>query len=241
MQEEQMHRDTKFLRYSRQIFMEEVSILGQKNIAAAKILIVGAGGLGSPIIQYLAAAGVGTLGIVDFDDLELHNLNRQVIHSEQGIGKNKANNAKVFVENLNSSIKVIPYTVRLDAETIPEIAAGYDLIIDGSDNFETRYLVNDFAVQAGIPLVYGSIFAFEGQVAVFNLKGSKHLRDLFPEPPHPEDIQTCDQYGVLGPLPGVVGSLMAMMALKICIGMEVKINQLTLINLQDWTFTTVGY
>lgn len=230
-----------FKRYSRQIFMEEVSIEGQRKINAAKVLIIGAGGLGSPVIQYLAAAGVGKLGVVDFDDLEIHNLNRQVIHQEKFIGKPKVESARNFIAEFNTSIEFIPIHEKLDAMNIQDIFEGYDLIVDCSDNFDTRYLINDFCVKFKIPLVYGSIFSFEGQVAIFNYKGSKSLRDLFPEAPKDEDIQNCDQFGVLGALPGIVGSMMAMLALKVIIELPVQSNLLTIIDCYEWKFTQIKF
>ncbi len=230
-----------FKRYSRQIFMEEVSIEGQRKINAAKVLIIGAGGLGSPVIQYLAAAGVGKLGVVDFDNLEIHNLNRQVIHQEKFIGKPKVESARNFIAEFNTSIEFIPIHEKLDAMNIQDIFEGYDLIVDCSDNFDTRYLINDFCVKFKIPLVYGSIFSFEGQVAIFNYKGSKSLRDLFPEAPKDEDIQNCDQFGVLGALPGIVGSMMAMLALKVIIELPVQSNLLTIIDCYEWKFTQIKF
>lgn len=230
-----------FKRYSRQIFMEEVSIEGQRKINVAKVLIIGAGGLGSPVIQYLAAAGVGKLGVVDFDDLEIHNLNRQVIHQEKFIGKPKVESARNFIAEFNTSIEFIPIHEKLDAMNIQDIFEGYNLIVDCSDNFDTRYLINDFCVKFKIPLVYGSIFSFEGQVAIFNYKGSKSLRDLFPEAPKDEDIQNCDQFGVLGALPGIVGSMMAMLALKVIIELPVQSNLLTIIDCYEWKFTQIKF
>lgn len=230
-----------FKRYSRQIFMEEVSIEGQRKINAAKVLIIGAGGLGSPVIQYLAAAGVGKLGVVDFDDLEIHNLNRQVIHQEKFIGKPKVESARNFIAEFNTCIEFIPIHEKLDAMNIQDIFEGYNLIVDCSDNFDTRYLINDFCVKFKIPLVYGSIFSFEGQVAIFNYKGSKSLRDLFPEAPKDEDIQNCDQFGVLGALPGIVGSMMAMLALKVIIELPVQSNLLTIIDCYEWKFTQIKF
>jgi len=221
--------------------MEEVSIEGQKRINASKVLVIGAGGLGSPVIQYLAAAGVGKLAVIDFDILETHNLNRQIIHQESFIGKSKVESAKFFVDHFNSGIEFIPINEKLTEDNISSIFSNYDLIIDGSDNFTTRYLVNDNCIKLNKPLVYGSIFSFEGQVAVFNYQGSKNLRDLFPSPPNPEDVQNCDQFGVLGALPGIIGSMMAMMALKIIIGLPVQVNQFTLVDCYNWTFIQIKY
>lgn len=230
-----------FLRYSRQIFIEEIGVEGQRKISSAKVLVVGAGGLGSPVIQYLAAAGVGTLAVVDFDVLEIHNLNRQVIHSEKNIGKLKVAGALEFVSSLNPDVHFIPINEKITKENIYTLLSSYDIVIDGSDNFTTRYLVNDACVALGKTLVYGSILSFDGQVAVFNYNGSKNLRDVFPEPPNEEHIPDCDNLGVLGALPGIVGSIMAMQTLQIICGLEVMTNTLLLINTRKWEFTKVGF
>lgn len=234
-------KSTAFSRYSRQIFIEEIGVAGQRKIMQSKILVIGAGGLGSPVIQYLAAAGVGTLGIVDFDLLEEHNLNRQIIHRTSDIGNRKIDSAARFVQALNPLIKVETYPVKLTAENATHLIQDYDLIIDGSDNFTTRYLVNDVCVAGQKPLVYGSIFGFEGQLAVFNHLGSKNLRDLFPEPPTANDVPDCDSNGVLGALPGIIGSMMAMQALKIVTGLPVDSNQLTIVDTMHWNFTKINF
>lgn len=221
--------------------MEEISVEGQQKIHASKVLVIGAGGLGSAIIPYLAAAGVGTLAVVDFDTVEIHNLNRQIIHQEKFIGKPKLESVTNYISQFNSDITFIPISQRLDEQNVAEISKDYDLILDGSDNFETRYLVNDYCVQTNKPLVYGSIFSFEGQVSLFNYLGSKNLRDLFPEPALDEEVQNCDQFGVLGALPGIVGSMMAMLALKVIIGLPVQENLLTIIDCKQWKFTQVHY
>jgi len=230
-----------FTRYSRQVFIEEIGVEGQRKIRAAKVLVIGAGGLGSPVIQYLAAAGVGTLAVADFDTLEIHNLNRQVIHQEKNVGKPKVESASSFVSALNSDVNFIPINEKVTSENVQHIISPYDIIIDGSDNFKTRYLVNDACVQLGKTLVYGSILSFEGQVAVFNHKGSKNLRDIFPETPKQENLPDCDSLGVLGPLPGIVGSIMAMQTLQIICDLNVMSNQLLLIDAKNWTFNKVGF
>ncbi len=234
-------KDHLFARYSRQIFIEEVGIEGQRKIMAAKVLVVGAGGLGSPVISYLAAAGVGHLGIADFDQVELHNLNRQTIHKESSVGKLKVDSAEQFVEDLNSTIQLEKIAKKITKENIVEILKPYDVIIDGSDNFSTRYLVNDTCVDQQKTLIYGSIFAFEGQVAVFNYKGSKDLRAIFPDAPAPDEVPNCDKNGVLGPLPGIVGSMMAMLALKVICDLPVETNQLTIIDTWGWRFTNISF
>ncbi|WP_294314672.1 HesA/MoeB/ThiF family protein [uncultured Chryseobacterium sp.] len=230
-----------FVRYSRQIFIEEIGLEGQRKIMNAKVLVIGAGGLGSPVIQYLAAAGVGKLGVVDFDEVERHNLNRQVIHNESSVGISKVESAEQFVKNLNHQVNFTGHQLKMDAANAEELISDYDIIIDGSDNFTTRYLVNDTCVKLGKPLVYGSILSFSGQVAVFNYQGSRNLRDIFPEPPSDENIPDCDSLGVLGPLPGIVGSMMAHLALNLITGLPVPVNKLTLIDTFSWTFQAVDF
>lgn len=235
-----MKQNERFIRYSRQIFIQEIGVEGQRKIMRAKVLVVGAGGLGSPVIQYLAAAGVGTIAVTDFDKVELHNLNRQIIHQEKNIGRAKTESAAQFVCGLNSGIKFITIDKKIDAINVAPILKGYDIIVDGSDNFTTRYIINDACVFLNKPLVSGSIFAFEGQMAVFNYKGSKNLRDVFPDIPEADDIADCDRNGVLGPLPGIIGSMMAMQVLKIITGLSVDINQLVIFDTLNWNFVKVN-
>ncbi|WP_407847859.1 HesA/MoeB/ThiF family protein [Chryseobacterium sp. KCF3-3] len=234
-------KEDHFSRYSRQIFIEEIGLEGQKKIRSSKVLVIGAGGLGSPVIQYLAAAGVGTLGIIDFDHVELHNLNRQIIHTENRVGFSKVKSAEIFVEELNHQVKLTGIEEKINEENIEEILSQYDIIVDGSDNFSTRYLVNDTCVKLNKTLVYGSILGFSGQVAVFNHNGSKNLRDIFPEPPFDEDVPDCDSLGVLGALPGMIGSMMALQALKIITDLPVIVNQLTLVDTLNWRFQTIDF
>lgn len=230
-----------FSRYSRQIFIEEIGLEGQRKIMNSKVLVIGAGGLGSPVIQYLAAAGVGALGVADFDEVELHNLNRQVIHNENSIGVSKVKSAETFVKNLNDQVEFVGIEEKIIDENIEGIFSQFDIIIDGSDNFKTRYLVNDTCVKLKKPLVYGSILGFSGQVAIFNYHGSKNLRDIFPEPPFDENLPDCDSLGVLGALPGIVGSMMANLALKIITDLPLQLNQLTLIDTLNWRFQTIDF
>lgn len=236
-----MKNEDLFKRYSRQIFIEEIGIRGQQKIMDCKILVIGAGGLGSPVIQYLTAAGIGTLGVADFDDVELHNLNRQVIHSEESVGRSKVKSATKFAKKLNSQVRFIAIDKKIDKGNIVEIISPFDIIIDASDNFSTRYLINDTCVQLSKPLVYGSILAFTGQAALFNYKGSKNLRDIFPEPPSEEDLPDCDTLGVLGPLPGIVGSMMANLTLNMITNVSTPINQLTLIDTFNWRFQQIKF
>ncbi|MDQ1160339.1 molybdopterin/thiamine biosynthesis adenylyltransferase [Chryseobacterium sp. SORGH_AS 447] len=234
-------KGNQFERYSRQIFIEEIGLEGQRKIMNAKVLVIGAGGLGSPVIQYLSAAGVGTIGVVDFDEVELHNLNRQVIHNEHSVGISKVESAGEFVKNLNHQVSFIKHHVKIDTSNAEELISDYGIMVDGSDNFTTRYLVNDTCVKLEKPLVYGSILGFSGQVAVFNIHGSKNLRDIFPEPPSDENLPDCDSLGVLGALPGIVGSMMANVALNIITDLPVPVNKLTLIDTFNWNFQTIDF
>lgn len=221
--------------------MEEISIEGQKKLDQSRVLVIGAGGLGSAILPYLAAAGIGRLGVIDFDQVEFHNLNRQVIHQEKFVGQSKIKSAESYIQQFNSDIEFIGYNTKLTSRNIEEIFSAYDMIVDGSDNFETRYLVNDYCVSMGKTLIYGSIYSFEGQIAVFNYQGSKNLRDIFPSAPNSEDVPNCDQFGVLGALAGMTGSMMAMLALKVILEIKVPINQLTIIDSKHWSFLQVGF
>jgi molybdopterin/thiamine biosynthesis adenylyltransferase/rhodanese-related sulfurtransferase len=203
-------------RYSRHLLIPEVGEDGQQRLLDARVLLVGAGGLGSPASLYLAAAGVGTLGIVDADVVDESNLQRQIVHSTDRLGDPKVASAKRTLEALNPDVRVIPYEERLTSENVERILAdGWDVIVDGADNFPTRYLVNDASVWHGIPVVHGSIFRFEGQVTVFRPGEGPCYRCLFPKPPPPELAPSCAEGGVLGVLPGIIGSLQANEALKL--------------------------
>ena len=209
-------------RYSRHLIIPDVGVNGQKRLKNAKVLVIGAGGLGSPALLYLAAAGVGTLGIVDFDVVDESNLQRQVIHGQSDVGKLKAASAQESIAEVNPFVKVHLHTDRLDSSNALEIFRDYDLIVDGTDNFATRYLVNDAAVLLGKPYVWGSIFRFEGQVSVFwedapNGKGLNY-RDLYPEPPPPGMVPSCAEGGVLGVLCASIGSIMVTEAIKLLTG-----------------------
>ncbi|WP_426274564.1 HesA/MoeB/ThiF family protein [Chryseobacterium sp. S-02] len=236
-----MKNEDTFARYSRQIFIEEIGLKGQRKIMNAKVLVIGAGGLGSPVIQYLAAAGVGTLGVADFDEVELHNLNRQIIHNENTVGILKVKSAENFVKKLNHQVRFISIEQKIDETNAEKIISLFDIIVDGSDNFKTRYLVNDICVKLKKPLVYGSILGFSGQVAIFNCNGSKNLRDIFPEPPSDGNLPDCDSLGVLGALPGIVGSMMANLTLKIITDLPLNLDQITLIDTLEWRFQTVDF
>lgn len=230
-----------FLRYNRQVILPEIGDEGQEKLKKAKVLVIGAGGLGCPILQYIATAGVGTIGIVDFDKIEIHNLHRQILYTEDQIGLPKATTAKATIEKLNPLIEVQPFEEKLTAENASRLIADFDIVVDGSDNFSTRYLVNDTCVTLGKPLVYGSILGFEGQLAVFNHQGSKNLRDLFPEPPNPKDVPNCSFNGVLGTLPGMIGTMMAHETLKLIIGLPSLKNELVLYKTLDWNFVKLNF
>lgn len=206
------------LRYSRHLIMPEVALEGQKRLKAASVLCIGAGGLGSPLIMYLAAAGIGRLGIVDFDVVDFTNLQRQIIHSTANVGKLKLQSAKERIAEINPYVKVDTYEVPLTSENALELVGDYDVIVDGTDNFPTRYLVNDACVLLGKPNVYGSIFRFEGQASVFDAKLGPCYRCLYPEPPPPGLVPSCAEGGVLGVLPGIIGVIQAIEAVKLILG-----------------------
>ena len=202
-------------RYQRHLLLPEVGVEGQAKLLESKVLMLGAGGLGSPAALYLAAAGVGTIGIVDMDDVDESNLQRQILHNLDRIGMRKVESARQTIAKLNPDVKVITYDTRLDASNIMDIIAGYDVIVDGADNFPSRYLLNDASVKLGIPVVHGSIFRFEGMVSVFHPLRGPTYRDMVPEPPPAELAPSCAEAGVLGVLPGIVGSIQALETLKI--------------------------
>ena len=206
------------IRYSRHFLLPEVGEDGQAKLLQAKVLLVGAGGLGSPAAYYLAAAGVGTLGIIDNDVVDISNLQRQILHANDRIGMPKVESAKKTLEGLNPDVKVIPYQAKLTSENIMEIIKDYDLVIDGCDNFPTRYLVNDACVLTGKPNVHGSIFQFEGQATVFYPGKGPCYRCLYPEPPPAEMAPSCAEAGVLGVLPGLIGVIEALEAVKLILG-----------------------
>lgn len=202
-------------RYQRHLLLPEVGIEGQAKLLGAKVLMLGAGGLGSPAALYLAAAGVGTIGIVDMDEVDASNLQRQILHNMDRIGERKVESARQTIAKLNPDVKVNTYDVRLTAENIIEIMTGYDVVVDGADNFPSRYLLNDASVKLGIPVVHGSIFRFEGMVSVFHPLRGPTYRDMVPEPPPAELAPSCAEAGVLGVLPGIIGSIQALETIKI--------------------------
>jgi molybdopterin/thiamine biosynthesis adenylyltransferase/rhodanese-related sulfurtransferase len=225
-------------RYSRHLLIPEVGIEGQARLLDSKALLIGAGGLGSPAALYLAAAGVGTLGIVDFDVVDLSNLQRQIIHTTDRIGTKKVDSAKKTIEALNPDVKVVAHEEMLTEANVERIIAGYDVILDGTDTFETRYTVNDAAVAAGIPVVHASVFRFEGQLTVFQPYQGPCYRCLYPTPPPPELAPGCSVAGVLGVVPGIMGLLQTNEALKILLGIgETLAGRLVLFDALDASFT----
>ena len=205
-------------RYSRHLILSEVGMEGQQKLKAAKVLCIGAGGLGSPVAMYLAAAGVGTIGIVDFDTVDVSNLQRQILHGTSDVGRPKLASAKDTLLELNPHVNVITHEVALSSANALDLFKGYDVVVDGTDNFPTRYLVNDACVLLGIPNAYGSIFRFEGQASVFATKDGPCYRCLYPEPPPPGLVPSCAEAGVLGILPGLIGTIQATEAVKIILG-----------------------
>lgn len=228
-------------RYSRQYMMDEIGMAGQVKIKQAKVLVVGAGGLGCPALQYLAAAGVGTIGIVDFDKVERNNLHRQILYTPADIGRYKAEAAAEKMIAANPNIHCRVFCEKLREENAATLIGEFDLVIDGSDNFTTRYLVNDICVKLDKPLVYGSILNFEGQLAVFNYLGSKNLRHIYPEPPAAEDVPNCHENGVLGVVPGIIGVMLSEQALKIILELPFKPNNLIIIDFKNYQFTHLNY
>jgi len=205
-------------RYARHLALPEVGFDGQRRLKAGRVLCVGAGGLGSPLALYLAAAGVGTIGLVDFDVVDESNLQRQVLHGTKDIGRKKLDSAEESLRDVNPHVEIIRHDLRLTSDNALEIVGQYDVVVDGTDNFPTRYLVNDACVLAGVPNVYGSVFRWEGQVSVFATEGGPCYRCLFREPPPPGLVPNCAEGGVLGALPGIIGSMQAMEVIKLLTG-----------------------
>ncbi|MCF8274811.1 MAG: HesA/MoeB/ThiF family protein [Flavobacteriaceae bacterium] len=205
-------------RYNRHIILSEIGQIGQNKLLSAKVLVVGAGGLGCPVLQYLAAAGVGTIGIIDFDVVEKSNLQRQVLFGTSSLGKNKAEEAKSRLQDLNDTITIKAYLEMLTFQNAIDLFNQYDIIVDGTDNFETRYLINDGCVITGKPLVFGAIYKFQGQVSVFNYENGPTYRCAFPNKPKKDTVPNCSEIGVLGVLPGIIGTMQANEVLKIILG-----------------------
>ena len=224
-------------RYMRHLLLPEVGTEGQAKLLGAKVLMLGAGGLGSPAALYLAAAGVGTIGIVDMDEVDASNLQRQILHNIDRVGDRKVDSAKKTLTLLNPDVDIVTYDTRLDASNIIDIISGYDVIVDGADNFPSRYLLNDASVKLGIPVVHGSIFRFEGMVSVFHPLEGPTYRDMVPEPPPAELAPSCAEAGVLGVLPGIVGSIQALEVIKIILRIgEPLIGRILSVDTTDMSF-----
>lgn len=227
-------------RYARHLSLPQVGLEGQRKLKASSVLVVGTGGLGSPVSMYLAAAGVGRIGLVDFDVVDASNLQRQIVHGQSTLGVPKVDSAAARLRDMNPYVTVEPYRVLLTSQNALEILAGYDVIVDGTDNFPARYLLNDAAVLLGKPLVYGSIFRFEGQVSVFGLDDGPCYRCLLPDPPPPHLVPSCAEAGVLGVLPGTIGTIQATEAIKLLLGIgQPLVGRLLLYDALDMTFETI--
>ena len=227
--------------FSRQMMVEEIGYQGQEKINKARVLVIGAGGLGCPILQYLSSCGVGTIGIVDFDTVEVHNLHRQILYGIEDVGKQKALIAREKLNTMYPYLQIIPFNEILNEQNAETIISQFEMVVDGSDNFHTRYLINDTCLALNKPLVYGSILNFSGQLSVFNHKGSKNLRDIFPEAPDAADVPNCDENGVLGALPATIGSMMALETLKLILDLPVLTNQLLTIETLNWDLKKIRY
>jgi molybdopterin/thiamine biosynthesis adenylyltransferase/rhodanese-related sulfurtransferase len=227
-------------RYARHLIIPDVGVAGQKRLKASRVLLVGAGGLGSPAALYLAAAGVGHIGLVDFDVVDVTNLQRQILHGTKDIGRSKIASAGERIADINPFVELTPYETALTSQNALGIIEGYDLVVDGTDNFPTRYLVNDACVMLGKPNVYGSVFRFEGQASVFAAKDGPCYRCLFPEPPPPGVVPNCAEGGVLGVLPGLIGTIQATEALKLILGIgEPLVGRLLLVDALGAQFRSV--
>ncbi|MBK9283631.1 MAG: HesA/MoeB/ThiF family protein [Sphingobacteriaceae bacterium] len=228
-------------KYIKQIMLSEIGVSGQEKIKEAKVAIVGCGGLGCPTLLYLCAAGVGTIGIIDFDTVHITNLHRQILFGQKDVNLKKVDVAKTKLNLMHPEINIIAHDVLINDENAAELLKDYDLIIDGCDNFETRYTVNDACVKLNKPLVYGSILGFEGQLSVFNYRGSKDLRAIFPVPPAKEDVPDCSENGVLATVPGVMGTLLANEALKLILNLNPLMNQYIILDLKKMNLNCLHF
>jgi molybdopterin-synthase adenylyltransferase len=228
-------------KYIKQMMLPEIGLEGQLKLKNAKVAIVGCGGLGCPTLLYLAASGIGTLGIIDFDIVSLSNLHRQILFGIQDVGKKKINVAQEKINTLHPETKIILHPVMINEDNANAILNQYDVVIDGSDNFLTRYVVNDVCVKLNKTLVYGSILGFEGQLTVLNFKGSRNLRDIFPEPPDAADVPDCSENGVLATVPGIIGTMMANECIKVILEKQVLQNKLQILNCMSMTSTLLDY
>jgi molybdopterin-synthase adenylyltransferase len=230
-----------FKRYQKQVMVDEIGINGQITFKQSKVAVIGAGGLGCPILQYLTSVGVGTIGVIDFDTVENSNLHRQTLYSNEDIGKLKVEIAIQKLSNQNPFVNLVSHPIILNEENAETIISQYDIIVDGCDNFLTRYIVNDVCVKLNKPLVYGSILNYDGQLAVFNYKGSKNLRNIFPEPPNSEDVPSCSENGVLGTVPGIIGSMMAQECINVILDKPSLINTLGIYSADTFKLKRLSY
>lgn len=234
-----------FKRYNRQIILSGFGVEAQNKLCKSRVLVVGAGGLGCPVLQYLASAGVGQLGIVDYDTVELTNLHRQILFKEGDIGKFKSEAAKERLEEMNSTIKIISFTEKVTSKNVYKLIDSYEIIVDCTDNFQVRYLLNDICTLKNIPLVYGAIYQYEGQVSVFNVEKDKmktNYRDLFPDPPKPSEVPTCNETGVLGTLTGIIGTIQAQEVIKLITGIgESLVHKLMIFNILYYSTRIINF
>ena len=230
-----------FKRYQKQVMVDDIGINGQIKIKQSKVAVIGAGGLGCPILCYFTSVGVGTIGVIDFDTVEESNLHRQTLYTPNDIGQLKAEIGVQKLSAQNPYVKLISHNNLLNEENAETILSQYDIVVDGCDNFLTRYIVNDVCVKLNKPLVYGSILGYDGQLATFNYKGSKNLRDLFPEAPNAEDVPNCSENGVLGTVPGIIGCMMAQETLNIILATAQLVNTLLLYNTKLMTSKKLNY
>ena len=230
-----------FKRYQKQVMVDDIGINGQIKIKQSKVAVIGAGGLGCPVLQYLTSVGVGTIGVIDFDTVEVSNLHRQTLYTTEDLGKAKVEIAIQKLSVQNPFINLISHPVLLNEENAEAILSQYDIIVDGCDNFLTRYVVNDICVKLSKPLVYGSILNYEGQLAVFNFKGSKNLRNLFPEPPNNEDVPNCSENGVLGTGPGIIGTMMAQETINVIMDKPSLVNMLGIYSTDSFKLKRLSY
>ncbi len=230
-----------FKRYQKQVMVDDIGINGQIKIKQSKVAVIGAGGLGCPVLQYLTSVGVGTIGVIDFDTVEESNLHRQTLYTTTDIGKPKVEIAIQKLSQQNPFIKLIAHSVLLNEENAESILSQYDIIIDGCDNFATRYVVNDICVKLNKSLVYGSILGYQGQLAVFNYKGSKNLKDIFPEQPNAEDVPNCSENGVLGTVPGVIGTMMAQETINVILEKPSLINTLGIYSCDTFKLKRISF
>jgi len=228
-------------RYLRHLVLPEIGVGGQRRLKAARVLVVGAGGLGSPVLLYLAAAGVGAIGVVDADVVSVSNLQRQIVHGESSLGRPKVESARVRLHDLNAEVEISTHDEAFTSATAERIASGYDMVVDGTDNFPTRYLINDVCLKLGIPFVYGAIFRMEGQVSVFCAEDGPCYRCVFPNPPPPDGVMTCEEAGVLGVVPGTIGTLQATEAMKLILKLgSPLVGRLLIYSADEMRFETVS-